>query len=105
MNLALLFMRPRVEQFHSSPRDDLHENMTSERQQAQIKRLKSVDVTLDDATVAMAHQLGEGNLSLGLRRAVAIAALRNSKCECAIRRSCDSSALNEYLGLCAACPF
>jgi hypothetical protein len=53
----------------------------------------------------MAHQLGEGNLSLGLRRAVAIAALRNSKCECAIRRSCDSSALNEYLGLCAACPF
>jgi hypothetical protein len=79
--------------------------MINERQRAQIKRLQSVDVTLDDATVAMANQLGDGNLSLGLRRAVAIATLRNSKCECAMRPSCDSSALNEYLGLCAACPF
>jgi hypothetical protein len=79
--------------------------MTKQLKSKKIKRLKSVDVTLDDATVTLAHQLGNGNLSLGLRRAVAIAALRNSKCEHLMKTPCQPSAVNEFLGLCWTCPF
>lgn len=79
--------------------------MTTHSKAKNIKRLKSLDVTLDDATVALAHELGDGNLSLGLRRAVAIAALRNSKCEHGLKAPCQPSAVNEFLGLCWTCPF
>lgn len=79
--------------------------MTKHSTSKTIKRLQNLDVTLDDATVALAHELGDGNLSLGLRRAVAIAALRNSKCEHTLKTSCQPSAVNEFLGLCWSCPF
>jgi hypothetical protein len=41
-----------------------------------VRPLKHVDVSLDGATVKMALKLGGGDLSLGIRRAVILAAMR-----------------------------
>jgi len=40
------------------------------------KSLKHIVVSLDDATAKMALDLGDGDLSLGIRRAVALTSLR-----------------------------
>jgi hypothetical protein len=41
-----------------------------------FQSLKSLKVALDGTTVKMAVNLGDGDLSLGIRRAVALASLR-----------------------------
>jgi hypothetical protein len=43
------------------------------------RSLKHIVVSLDDATVRMALKLGDGELSLGIRRAVVLACIRQSK--------------------------
>jgi hypothetical protein len=40
------------------------------------KRLKRLEVSLDGATIKMALNLGDGDLSLGVRRAVVLASKR-----------------------------
>jgi hypothetical protein len=50
-----------------------------EGKKSSFQPLKHVEVSLDSATVKMAIQLGGGDLSLGLRRAVVIASLRRFK--------------------------
>ena len=40
-----------------------------------VQTLKRLSVSLDGATVEMAVNLGDGDLSLGIRRAVALASL------------------------------
>jgi len=46
------------------------------------KSLKEIVVSLDDATVKMALKLGDGDLSLGIRRAVALISLREVDRRC-----------------------
>src|SRR5688500_16281281 len=61
------------------------DSMTTKKKSSRVGKkssfqpLKHVEVSLDGATVKMAIQLGGGDLSLGLRRAVVIASLRCSK--------------------------
>ena len=43
---------------------------------ARAEPLKSVNVSLDTATIKMAVKLGRGDLSLGIRRAVALRMIR-----------------------------
>ena len=43
------------------------------------KPLKSIVVALDDDSLELAEKLGSGSLSLGIRRAIAIATLRESR--------------------------
>ena len=46
---------------------------------AKKSRLKKVELALDRNTLALAERLGTGNLALGIRRAVAIAACRAAR--------------------------
>ena len=43
-----------------------------------VQPLKRLSVSLDGATVKMALNLGDGDLSLGIRRAVVLASLRQN---------------------------
>jgi hypothetical protein len=47
-----------------------------EGKKCSVQLLKKLSVSLDGATVKMALNLGDGDLSLGIRRAVALASLR-----------------------------
>ena len=41
-----------------------------------VQRLKHVEVPLDDLEIRMAVELGDGDLTLGIRRAVILASMR-----------------------------
>jgi hypothetical protein len=49
-----------------------------ESKKSSVPTLKHVNVSLDGATVKMAIKLGGGDLSLGIRRAVTLASMRQS---------------------------
>ena len=48
-----------------------------ERERRRVQKLKQLTVSLDGATIKMAMNLGNGNLSLGIRRAVALSAMHS----------------------------
>jgi hypothetical protein len=61
--------------------NDLARRMTKKKKsnnegKHKLQSLRSINVALDGTTVRMAVNLGDGDLSLGLRRAVALAGLR-----------------------------
>jgi len=47
--------------------------MRGPRRKSKTKLLRRVEVSLDGATITMAVKLGDGDLSLGIRRAVILA--------------------------------
>jgi hypothetical protein len=47
-----------------------------EGKKSNAQPLKHIEVLLDGATVKMALKLGDGDLSLGIRRAVVLASIR-----------------------------
>ena len=55
----------------------------------------AIAVHLDDTTIQIARRLGEGNLSLGVRRAVAIASIRKIASRPSKRPVHESAGLTE----------